>query len=70
MKTKGVRGRGTNEIVNRKEIRRWTKSAAADDRKQFVSEPYPSIQCQQNGVALNVPVNDPLRVKIGQGLQH
>lgn len=31
---------------------------------------YPAITGQENGVALYVPVNDTLRVQVGQGPQH
>lgn len=34
------------------------------------AEPYPPVQRQEDGVALDVPVDDALRVKVGQRLQH
>lgn len=32
--------------------------------------PYPAIEGQQDGVALDVPVDDTLGVQVSQGLQH
>lgn len=38
--------------------------------KDVPAGPYPSVQRQEDGVALDVSVDDALRVKVGQRLQH